>query len=456
MFAHGVGERGDLPLPLWMFVWSLGLALLISFIGLGVLWTQPTLVRASVGRRLASYRSVRPFHVFFKAIAFALYVLCLVAAVIGTDDQGQNITPVTIYVLFWVGAQLAGGLIGDAWQAVSPVATLASAGEWLGRKFGVLSAGPTAWGHWPATFGLLIFLFYELSHPFGTRPRTLAWILFLHAGLTFSAGVIWGAAWVKDHEPFTVFFAKIGAMAPIFSSDKNGRLGHQDQHADSDSIPNDSIPSDPAPSLRVRWPMTGLSTMPVRTGTVALILTAIGGTSFDGFSESELGRDVFGGSFLWTLAWQEAIGLIVSILLVALLYGIGTWWTSRVTTMPFGEAWREFAPSLVPIAFGYAVGHYFQLFSDESQSFFFRLSDPLGRGWNLLGFESTDIWTIGPTAVSWVQVLSILFGHIGAVVVSHDRALEVFPVGRSLQSQFGMLFVMVAYSTLGLWLLTSA
>ena len=52
--------------------------------------------------------------------------------------------------------------------------------------------------------------------------------------------------------------------------------------------------------------------------------------------------------------------VLVSIALVVALYLLGVWWIDRVTTMPFDVAWREFGPSLVPIAFGYAVAHYFQ------------------------------------------------------------------------------------------------
>ncbi|MGB5760334.1 MAG: hypothetical protein WBM50_25700, partial [Acidimicrobiales bacterium] len=243
-----------------------------------------------------------------------------------------------------------------------------------------------------------------------------------------------GWRWVVAHEPFTVFFAKIGAMAPLFIG--RSRSGERE--------------------LRARAPMSGLSTMEVLPGTVMLILVAIGGTSFDGFSESELGRTVFGDSFGWRLAWAELGGLIVSVAAVGLLYFIGIWWTTRVTGMEFNRAWQEFAPSLVPIAFGYAIAHYFQLFSDESQSFVFRLSDPFGRGWDLFGGADGLIWRIDPTIVSWVQVSAILFGHVGAVTVAHDRAIEIFPTGKSLQSQFAMLFVMVAYSSLGLWLLLTA
>lgn len=436
MLAHGIGERGDLPLPLYLFIWGVGLAIVLSFVALGTLWTEPRLATASQGRLVVPGPVLAVVHALGRVVGLALYLVCLYAGFVGFDAPDRNILPVTFYVVVWVGAQLIGGLVGDVWAAINPIDTVARAAERVSLLFGRQpTAGPSTWGHWPAAVGLLVFLFYELSHPTGVFPSTLAWLLAIHAGVTLVAGFMWGAAWVVDHEPFTVFFAKLGAMAPLFARrDESGRRQ----------------------GLGLRSPMSGLSTMVVRPGTVVMVLVAIGGTSFDGFSESELGRELFGGYFGWTLAWAELGALIVSITLVSALYYGGILWTSKVTELPFERAWREFAPSLVPIAFGYAVAHYFQLFADESQSFVFRLSDPLGRGWDLFGGADGLIWRIDPTTVAWVQVSAMLLGHVGAVAVAHDRAVELFPAGKSLQSQFAMLFVMVAYSALGLWLLLTA
>ncbi len=430
MLAHGIGERGDLPLPLYAFSWGLGLAIVLSFVLFGVAWTEPKLRQAATGRGLVPAAMARPLRLGMAAIGFAFYLGCLYAAFAGTDDRALNILPVTFYVVVWVGMQLVAGLFGDLWAALNPIDTLARLSERIGRLVGrTPTAGPSGLGHWPAVGGMLIFLFYELSHPDGAGPRTLGRLLLVHAVVTVVAGFLWGAAWVRFNEPFTVFFDRIGAMAPIFA--RQGGLG-------------------------IRPPVAGLATTPIITGTVALFLVVIGGTSFDGFSESQLGRDVFGGRTGWELAWVELIGLLASIALVSGLYAVGVWWTTRVNTIGFVESWRAFGPSLIPIAFGYGVAHYFQLLSDEIQSWFFRLSDPLGQGWDLFGGADGLVWRIDPDVVAWVQVAAILVGHVGAVMVAHDRAVDIFPVGKSLQSQFAMLFVMVAYSTLGLWLLLSA
>jgi len=86
-------------------------------------------------------------------------------------------------------------------------------------------------------------------------------------------------------------------------------------------------------------------------------------------------------------------------------------------------------------------------------------SDPAGKGWDLFG--SADA-TIDYTAVSsntiwYVQVGALILGHVGGLMLAHDRALTVFGDSRTAtRSQYWMLAVMVAFTSLGLWLLSSA
>lgn len=195
MLAHGIGERRDLPLPLHLFIWGIGLAIVVSFIALGTLWTEPRLVTAARGRLVVSQPTLTVVHVLGRGVALAIYVLCLYAAFFGFDAPDRNILPVTFYVVVWVGAQMVGGLVGDVWAAINPIDTLARAAEGLSRLLGRKpTGGPATWGHWPAAAGLLIFLFYELSHPTGVVPSTLGPLLAKHAEITLIAGFLWGSA----------------------------------------------------------------------------------------------------------------------------------------------------------------------------------------------------------------------------------------------------------------------
>ena len=52
---------------------------------------------------------------------------------------------------------------------------------------------------------------------------------------------------------------------------------------------------------------------------------------------------------------------------------------------------------------------------------------------------------------------SLVLGHVAGLVLAHDRALIVFQdARRATSSQYWMLAVMIAFTSLGLWLLSAA
>ncbi len=455
LFAHGVGSRGDLPLPLWMFTWGAAIALGLSFVALGVLWKEPRLAQAAIGRRLLGDRIpawLGGLRGIGQVVALGLLLLCLWAGFFGADTDAQNVLPVTFYVVAWVGAQLIAGLFGDVWRAISPFTTIARGVEVIASRLGMaVTDAPPRLGHLPAAAGMFVFLFIELAHPSGSSPRVLAWALLVHIVVIIVLTLRWGASWIADNEPFGALLAMIGAMGIVARSAATG-------------VGRFSPGSETASGLTARAPMSGLATTPVLRGTLATLLVVLGGTTFDGFVESEAGRDIFGRPSGWGGAVTLTIGLILSILLVTALFGVGIRWTCKVTGLDPEWVTDSFTPSLVPIVFGYAIAHYAQLLADEVQTFWFRLSDPAGLGWNLFGqADSTaNLTWLSPTAIAWIQVLAILFGHIGAVLVAHDRSMEIVDHNTStgsvnaLRSQYVMLLVMVLYSCLGLWLLNNA
>ena len=52
--GHGIGGRGDLPVPLEFFLVGAALALVVSFVGLTVLWPEPRLQTGPLDRPLAA------------------------------------------------------------------------------------------------------------------------------------------------------------------------------------------------------------------------------------------------------------------------------------------------------------------------------------------------------------------------------------------------------------------
>ena len=62
---------------------------------------------------------------------------------------------------------------------------------------------------------------------------------------------------------------------------------------------------------------------------------------------------------------------------------------------------------------------------------------------------------IGPTGIWYVQVVTLITGHVAGITLAHERALTMFKKPRqAIRSQYWMLVVMVAFTCLGLWLLS--
>ena len=52
VLAHGVGSRADLPVPLALALYGAGLAVIVSFLALVLLWRTPKLQGDAAGRPL--------------------------------------------------------------------------------------------------------------------------------------------------------------------------------------------------------------------------------------------------------------------------------------------------------------------------------------------------------------------------------------------------------------------
>jgi hypothetical protein len=404
LLAHGVGSRGTLPLPLWQFAWAGIAALVLSFVALGALWRSPKLTSASDRVVHGTRGPITAGIWLLRMIGLIVFGITIGAALFGADVPGEsvNIAPVTIYAV-----PIASAILGDIWSALNPFATI-----------GLLVPDRTrheAPNHrWVAVVTIFGFLLLELVHPSGDSPRVLGWAMLIYSVIMIVGLVRFGRSWLDRADGFGVLFSLIAAMSPFTTDDRN--------------------------SLVVRRPLSGLAAIVVRPGTTMLLLTVLGGTSFDGFSESPIG-------------------------IATVLYWMGARATARVTGIEHREAADLFAPSLVPIVWAYAVAHYAQLLVDQSQSFIHRLSNPYGRfdangepsqDWFGTATNSVDLNVINVDIVAWVQAVSIVIGHVLAVLYAHDLAVTRFSNRDAARSQQTMLLVMVVYSVAGLWLLFAA
>jgi hypothetical protein len=442
--AHGLVGRADLPIPSWLFAYAACIVLVASFAALSTLWKEPRLDHVR-GRRLLRVPGwVDPL---CGAIGVALFGLVVYAGIAGTTESAQNLAPNVVYVHFWVGFVIASVLFGDVFRAFNPWRATARAVGWVAARAGVSEVVrrpyPERLGRWPAVATILGFAWLELVYVKKADPETLAWICIAFFLAQLLAMAVFGVArWTENGDGFSVYYNMFSRLAPLHRRDG---------------------------VLHLRPPLAGSPSLPSVAGSVALLCVAIGTTTFDGFSNgpvwASLGpdlQDVFGSLGAGATAKIElagTVGLALCIGAVSGFYWLGIRGMETVGGgHPTRELARSFAHTLVPIAFAYAVAHYFSLLIYQGQSVAYLVSDPLGNGSDLFGTAGSQInyGVISGRGIWYVQVAALVLGHVSGLILAHDRALTFYKrVRTATRSQYWMLVVMVGFTSLGLWLLSA-
>jgi hypothetical protein len=443
--AHGLVGREDLPIPKWLFGWGATVVLVVSFVGLAVLWPKPRLEQPSE-RRVVSIPSL--LDPICGAIGVAIFGIVVYAGFAGSQVTATNIAPTFVFVFFWVGVPVLSLIFGDVFKAFNPWRAIARGVAWIASSVRPLPAPmpyPAALGRWPAAAGILAFAWFELVYPGRGDPSNHAVVALAYAAVQLVGMSLYGVtAWNRNGDAFGVYFGLFARMSPL-----RWERG----------------------ALHRRMPLSGVTTLEVVPGTAGLLCVMIGTTSFDGFSSGPVWGEIaprmadslrnIGFSQATSLEIAFTIGLIVMVSLIAGLYWLGVAGMSSAsnTKLSIGRLGARFAHTLVPIALAYVVAHYFSLLVVQGQALFYLISDPLGTGANIFGTAQTTIdytW-ISSTMIWYVQVAALVIGHIAGLVLAHDRALVTFKDTRAAtRSQYWMLAVMIAFTSLGLWLLSAA
>ena len=108
--------------------------------------------------------------------------------------------------------------------------------------------------------------------------------------------------------------------------------------------------------------------------------------------------------------------------------------------------------SLVPIAIGYHLAHYFSYLVVQGQMIVPLASDPFGFGWDIFGAagRALDIDAVDMRLVWLVAVAGVVLGHAAAVFSAHSAALSA---SMRLAAQMPLAALMVGYTVTSLWIL---
>ncbi len=434
LVAHGIGSREDLPLPLGWAVAGAATAVVLSFVLLGVLWREPRLDAAAAGHplpaALAGVLDAPAFRRVLAGLGLALAALTLLALLFGPDGA-LNPVPYVVYVLVWVGLVPASVLFGPVWRQVNPVRTVHAL---LNRALGLdprdgVRPLPAGLGWWPAAVGLFGFAWLELVSTDPAALSTLRIAIALYVAVQLLAGVRLRQSLVRPRRRVR------GVVGPVRP---DGAAG-----AARGRRPGAAAPADRADRHRGR---AGAGRDRGGDARVDRVRRALG-LDRVGRVRPVAGRLRARPSGPWACSppcWSSP----------------GCSWRAREppagwAAWGWGRPPRAFAPSLVPVALGYVVAHYYSFFVVEAQVAVIRLSDPVGTGANWLGTShlQPSYALADGDDVADVQVLAIVVGHVLGVIVAHDRAVRLFPRRAAVVGQMPLLVLMVALTCLGLFLL---
>jgi hypothetical protein len=441
VFAHGIGGSKDLPIPLGLTIAGAVAALTVSFTVLAIAWRTPRYDADTTGRpapawlgRLVDSRGWFIAWRMFGMLAFAYTVM---AAVHGEDSLINPFIGI-FYVLLWVAFVPLSLIAGPAYKAISPVRTINAA-------FAKLTGGdpdqgvfvyPERLGYWPAAVGLYAFVWMELVYPFATELGPVRLWCAAYVAAMLLGGALFGNTFYQYADPFEAYSTLVSRMSVW------GRRGDR---------------------LWLRSPLANLDTTPVRPGLVALTSVLFGSTAFDSFKDSTRWVKFIQGDFVAAHHWAPRLftnlGLLGFVLVVALVFTLGTMLTGVGPEQPRRELPGQFAHSIVPIVIGYVLAHYLTYLLEVGEQTIVYMSDPFSTGANWFGTADIQVsyfFAYHPTALATIKVLAVVVGHVVGVIAAHDRAIHLLPRRHQLTGQLSLLVAMVCFTAGGLYLLFAA
>jgi hypothetical protein len=276
-------------------------------------------------------------------------------------------------------------------------------------------------------------------------PAVLATVALVYYLVIFALAVAEGEDWLERGEFLTVFFGYVARIAPLWL-DLSG----------------------PRARLMGGWPGTQVLAMaPLSPSAIAFVTVALGTLTFDGVAETFWWMGLIGENPL-EFTGRSAVMGVNSLGLAA------TWAATAATILGAlalgrrlaGQGARVFATgpimlSFLAIAAGYHAAHYFVTLLTAGQYTLAALNDPLFRGDAILGlppfYVSFGFLTDRPMMllVYTVQFAAILGAHLLAVLLALHLAGRGGAAVRAA-AHLPLTVLMVGYTVLGLWLLSTA
>ena len=401
---HGVVNVGDLPIPFDMVLNASALVVVITFVYLKISWKESIVVPS---KEIFEDRQNIIGKIFGATILFFL----IAPGIIGNESSKTSITPLILWVFLWIGVPTLGLLFGDVYAKFNPL---------------------------------------NLIRISSNKPRSVYVSCFLFLGLTWFELV-----WREPGNPlniasvFIILFVGVNLIRYFYKK----------------SI----IEVDPLLLLHYLYSklklfnskpyfrslINNIGNLAKLNGIEYFILLMIGTVTYDGLRETTFWYNQFGEQI--NNIWFSTIMFLSMNLGTIIFYRFACYFAIKVggSELKLNEVSKLFGHTMLPIAFAYHITHYLTLLLFETQTFIYRLNDPIGTGLNLFNVQEPEInYFIEPIIIWGIQVAVTLLGHMLSVVLAHDLAVKLFGHQQSDKTQYIFLFITVALTLQALFVLS--
>lgn len=468
--AHAVGGTFQLPVPLTLYLAGAAIAVAASF---------AVTVLAAPNRTGPIAYPTRPIpggvasaaRIGLRLLGLAWWYGAIAVGVLIGDIS--PLPAVLLWIGIWVSLPIVAVLAGNPWPSLSPFRTTFAVLEWVARRFGAsrldLGLGyPPALARWPAVVLLAAGIWAELILPGGEVAGTVAALMIGYTLLTLTGMVTFGAvSWLRNAELFEVELGWFGRIGPLVRRSRGAELcAGCDEACDPTrcrDCPECSVAADDGerrPELRP-W-IVGLTDVAgPGWSDAAFIITALGGVTYDGLSETVAGASLFNvfyppvSAVLGPASWAtfllvetlQLAAVLAAFVLACVAVAAATRALGDSRRMSLGSLAGRYATTLLPIAGGYLIAHYLTLVIQGAVWLPSLLADPV------LGV-APQLDAIPVSAVWYVSVAAIVGGHIAGIVLAHRIAVADAPRHATLAG-LPMVALMIGYTVLSLWIISA-
>ncbi|MCA1728445.1 MAG: hypothetical protein LC751_03205 [Actinobacteria bacterium] len=310
-FAHGLGQSYNLPIPLWLYLFGAGAAVLVSFVPIALFagerkegedapyrYPRFDLLQVWFLRAVLAGRATL---LGLRVLSVGLFLLVVLTGLFGRQGADPNFAPTFVWIVWWVGFGFFTAFVGNVWPLVNPWKILFEWAEALVRRLGLrngLELGepyPVSWGVWPAVVLYTVFVWVENAFRGSSTPVDIAVLALSYSVLTWGGMAVYGKeTWLRRGEVFSVFFGLLARFAPTEVRVRDPKLCRDCsgvcEAADKECVNCYECFARAAPEdreLNLRPPAVGLARPePVPLGGVFFVIVVLAGLAFDGLLET--------------------------------------------------------------------------------------------------------------------------------------------------------------------------